>query len=128
MKKRITKEKLILIKEFLQIHPEALAVYGYGSGVIPQAGSNSNDKKEIDLILIVEDLLEYFHKNWEINPQEFTKASKKYFETATLQKLEKGAPIVYLSHIPFKNEYFKTGVISKERLISSCKAMLDRID
>lgn len=120
MKERITKEKLILIREFLQTHPQVIAAYGYGSGVIPQAGSNPNDKKEIDLILIVEDILEYFKENLEINPQEFTKTSQKYFKDATKTKLEKGTPIVYLSHLPFKNSYFKTGVISKEKLLSSC--------
>lgn len=120
MQERITKEKLLLIKDFLQNHPETIAAYGYGSGVMPQS-KNSSEKKEIDLILIVEDLLEYFHKNLEMNEQEFSKSSRKFFEKASLKDLEKGAPIAYISHINYKDELFKTGVISKERLISSCR-------
>lgn len=96
-----------------------IAAYGYGSGVMPQA-NNSVQKKDIDLILIVEDLLEYFHKNIELNPNEFTKASKNYFQKATVEKLEKGAPIAYLTHIPYLEQYFKTGIISKESFLSSC--------
>lgn len=120
MKERITKEKLEFIKEFLKTRPEALAVYGYGSGVIPQEGSNPNEKKEIDLIIIADNLLKWIHENLEMNPEEFTNPSKKYFLKSTLKDLEKGAPIVYLSHIPFENEYFKTGIISKDKLLSSC--------
>lgn len=120
MEKRITQEKLELIQEFLSIHPSVIATYGYGSGVIPQFKNDSSQKKDIDLILVVEDLLEYFHKNIEMNPNEFTKVSKKYFQTATIAKLEKGAPIVYLTHIPYQEQYFKTGIISKESLLSSC--------
>ena len=119
MKERITKEKLELIRSFLRNHPDVVAAYGYGSGVMPQANSN-NQKKDIDLILIVEDLLEYFHQNIKLNPNEYTKGSKKYFEKATVEKLEKGAPIAYLTHIPYQGQYFKTGVISIESFLSSC--------
>lgn len=120
MKQRITNEKLQLINDFLSIHPNVIAAYGYGSGVIPQFKSDSKEKKDIDLILVVDDILEYFHKNIEMNPHEFTKTSKRYFQTATVEKLEKGAPIVYLTHIPYQGQYFKTGIISKESLLSSC--------
>ena len=75
MKERITKEKLELIQAFLRNHPDVIAAYGYGSGVMPQA-NHSNQKKDIDLILIVEDILEYFHQNIELNPNEYTRGSK----------------------------------------------------
>jgi len=119
MAERITKEKLELIQSFLRNHPEVIAAYGYGSGVMPQANHN-NQKRDIDLILIVEDLLEYFHQNIELNPSEYTKGSKRYFQKATVEKLEKGAPIAYLTHIPYQGQYFKTGVISIESFLSSC--------
>ena len=119
MKERITKEKLELIKNFLISHPKILAAYGYGSGVISQANSNLNDKKQIDIILVVEDLLNWIHENIYMNPQEFTKFSKKYFMNASISNLEKGAPIIYLSDIKFKDELFKIGIISKRQLLSS---------
>ena len=121
MEERITKEKLMLIRDFLSIHPEILAAYGYGSGVIPQANNdNPNDKKEIDIIVIVEDLLNWIHKNIKSNPQEFSFTSKNFFLKSDLNTLENGAPIIYLSGIKFKDEYFKTGIISKNQLLSSC--------
>lgn len=118
MNNRITNEKLELIKNFLQKHPNIIAAYGYGSGVMPQT-SSSKEKKNIDLILIVEDLLAYFHQNIELNPNEFTKNSKKYFQNANIKTLEKGAPIAYLTNIPYQREFFKTGIISKSSFLSS---------
>lgn len=118
MNNRITKDKQELIEAFLKEHPKVIAAYGYGSGVMPQS-NNSTIKKDIDLILIVENLKEYFQENMLLNPHEFTKASKKYFGKATIKDLEKGAPIAYLTHIPFQEQYFKTGVISKESFLAS---------
>lgn len=117
---KITQEKLELIQDFLRIHPSFIAAYGYGSGVVSQCKNNSFEKKDIDLIVIVNNLLEYFHKNMDMNPNEFTNSSRKYFQKATVEKLEKGAPIVYIPHIQYQEHYFKTGIISKESLLSSC--------
>lgn len=117
--RRMTKEKMQLIQDFLRVHPDTLAVYGYGSGVIPQYGSNPKDKKEMDFIFVVDHIVDWFQEDLKQNPQEFTFYTKRFFERAEQSDLEKGAPICYLSHIPFQDELVKVGVISKEQFLSS---------
>lgn len=117
---RINEEKKKLIIDFEKEHPFALATIGYGSGVIEQLGSDPNDKKQIDIIDVVEDLEKWVYENMKIHPEEFTRSTLKYFKKATLEQLEKGAPIIYFSAIEFRGELIKRGVISKRQLLSSC--------
>lgn len=117
---RMNEEKKDLIIEFENEHPYALATIGYGSGVIEQLGSNPNDKKQIDIIDVVDDLKEWIDQNMTEHPEEFTKSTLKYFKKSTLEQLEKGAPIVYFSSIEYKGNLIKRGVISKQQFLSSC--------
>lgn len=117
---RIDAWKKELLLEFDELHPKSLAVIGYGSGVIPQDKSNPNDKKELDLIVVVDDLQQWLDENMQMHPEEFTAATLKFFKKATLQQLEKGAPIVYFSKDCYKEQYIKRGIISKEQFLSSC--------
>lgn len=50
----VDKKKLIL--EYEKRYPAVLATIAYGSGAIIQQNSNLKDKKQIDLIEVVEDL------------------------------------------------------------------------
>lgn len=117
---RITQEKKQLILEFEDLHPKSLATIGYGSGVIPQDNSNPNDKKELDVIDVVEDLQAWLFENMEMHPEEFTPATLRFFKKATLEKLEQGAPIIYFSRDCYKGQYIKRGIISKQQFLSSC--------
>lgn len=117
---RINEDKKKLIIEFEEEHPYAIATIGYGSGVIEQLGSDPNDKKQIDIIDVVEDLEKWIYENMSSHPEEFTKSTLKYFKKATLEQLEKGAPIIYFSSIEYKGELIKRGVISKKQFLSSC--------
>ena len=119
-KGRMDKEKKKLVLEFLDKHPNVIAAIGYGSGVISQANSNPNDKKQIDLIIVVDDLKKWMEENIKMNPEEFTRQTIRYFKNASLKKLQKGAPIVYLSSIEYKDELIKMGIISKKEFLSSC--------
>lgn len=116
---RITEEKRDFLLEFIMQHPPVDAAIGYGSGVIPQFGDNDNTK-EMDLILVVHDLKDWLIENLIMHPEEFTKQTMKYFEKASLKELEKGAPIVYFSKIPFKDKNIKFGIISTNKFLSSC--------
>lgn len=117
---RMDEKKKRLVLEFLKEHPSPVAVIGYGSGVIEQQGSKKEDKKQIDLIIIVDDLKDWILENMSMNPDEFTKGTMRYFKNASLEALEKGAPIVYFSSIEYNGELIKMGLISKERFLSSC--------
>ena len=117
---RIDLEKKKLIMEFEETHPKSLAIIGYGSGIIPQDKNNPNDKKELDLIIVVDDLEEWVKDNIKVHPEEFTEASLKFFKKATLENLEKGAPIIYFSRASYKGQYIKRGIISKEQFLKSC--------
>lgn len=117
---RMDQEKKLLIREFNNQHPPVIATIGYGSGVIPQYGSDSKDKKEIDIILVVEDLQEWLIQNMIDHPEEFTPSTLRFFKNASLKQLESGAPIVYFSKDSFRGEYIKRGIISKEQFLSSC--------
>lgn len=117
---RITQAKREFLLEFVMQHPPVVAAIGYGSGIIPQYGSDPKDAKEMDLILVVPDLMDWMTENLIQHPEEYTKATMNYFRKADLSKLEKGAPIVYFSHILFQDRYLKMGVISEEKFLSSC--------
>lgn len=117
---RMDESKKKLVLEFLKEHPSSVAVIGYGSGVIEQQGSKKDDKKQLDLIIIVDDLKKWITENINMNPEEFTKGTMHYFKNASLKKLQKGAPIVYLSSIEYKDELIKMGIISKKEFLSSC--------
>ena len=66
------------------------------------------------------DLRKWILDNINMNPNEFTKSTVKYFENADLKKLQKGAPIIYLSSIEYKGELIKMGIISKNSFMNSC--------
>lgn len=117
---RITQEKRDLLIEFIMQHPKVIAAIGYGSGVIEQLGNDPKDTKEMDMILIVPDILEWMRENLIQHPEEFTRMTMEYFKKAKQKDLEKGAPIVYFSHILFRDKYLKFGVISERQFLDSC--------
>jgi len=119
-KGRINSEKKKLIIDFETSHPKSLAIIGYGSGIIPQDKNDPNDKKELDLIIVVDDLEAWLIENMKLHPEEFTAASLKYFKKATLANLEKGAPIIYFSRAMYQGQYIKRGIISKKQFLASC--------
>jgi len=102
-----------LIIEFSETRPESEIIVGYGSKVKSQA----NDKgvqKQIDLILGVENSLDWHSQNYEINPENY-KSKLGYKLLPLYQKF--GTKINYISYLPFKNHMFKIGVVEKSDLI-----------
>ena len=117
---RIDAEKKKIILEFEESHPKSLAIIGYGSGIIPQDKNDPNDKKELDLIIVVDDLEHWITENMRLHPEEFTAGSIRFFKNSTLENLEKGAPIIYFSRASYNGQYIKRGIISKTRFLESC--------
>lgn len=105
------------IKEFVKKMPKVVAVYGYGSGIFKQSSYTMNDKPQIDLIFVVENLKEWHLKNMMINPIDYSFTGKLYFKHASLKRLKGSTGITYLSNINYKNSTYKYGTIEEKDLI-----------
>lgn len=100
-----------LIMEFLNKRPEVIGAFGYGSGVFKQIGYNDNDKVQIDLILIVEDIKDWHKKNIKLNPNDYSFVGKRFLLNSDINKIKGVTGITYQSNINFKNNLFKYGII-----------------
>ena len=116
---RMPVEKRNLILEYENCHPTVLATIAYGSGAIPQQNSSYKDKKQIDLIEVVDDLEETIVEHMIQHPENFTPSTLRFFRNASLKQLERGAPIVYFTNDSFQGETIKRGFISKQQFLKS---------
>ena len=107
------------IEKFISKRPECLGVYGYGSGVFKQVGYEEDDKVQLDLIFIVEDIKKWNVTNIEMNPTDYSKSSKKYFTKTSREKLMGLTGITYLSNIEEDGNTFKYGVVDYEAFKNS---------
>ena len=101
------------IINFLGNRPNVIAAYGYGSGVIKQNGYTNNDKPQLNLILVVDDLKEWHLSNIEKNPNDYSKIGKFTFKNNNIKNLKGNTGITYLSNIEENNNLFKYGTIER---------------
>lgn len=106
------------IEKFISNRPEAIAVYGYGSGVFKQSGYTSKDKPQIDLIIVVDDLRKWHIENMKLNRHDYSLTGKIYFKHAKLSKLKGMTGITYVSNIEENNSVFKYGTIELSDLLN----------
>lgn len=99
------------IEEFLKERPSTVASFGYGSGVFKQLGYNSNDKVQIDLILVVNDIKKWHEENMKKNPKDYSFIGRKFFLSANSNEIKGITGITYQSNIEYKNHLFKYGII-----------------
>ena len=85
---RMPVEKRNLILEYENCHPTVLATIAYGSGAIPQQNSSCKDKKQIDLIEVVDDLEETIVEHMIQHPENFTPSTLRFFQKDTLNQLD----------------------------------------
>ena len=107
------------IENFIGKRPDVVAAYGYGSGVFKQEGYTSNDKAQIDLIFIVENIKEWHLENISKNPNDYSLLAKYFFKTAKTEKLKGKTGVTYQSNINEDDSLFKYGVIEKKDLINN---------
>lgn len=105
------------IMDFVNILPEVKSVKAYGSSIAFQAGYKESEKKQVDLIVIVDDIKEFYTKSLKINSYMYNLVPKLYFTLADTKDLKSSASICYTSNIEYKNDTFKMGVIEKEDVI-----------
>lgn len=101
------------IDEFIKTLPEVDSVKAYGSSIAYQSGYKENEKKQVDLIVIVDDIKKFYEENLKQNKYMYKLTPKIYFKHASSAKLKKGAGICYTTDINYGIDTYKMGVIEK---------------
>ena len=106
-----------LLQEFINKRPEVKAAYGYGSAIFKQANTDNKELKQLDLILVVDDLKKWHLDNLKMNIKDYPLFGSIYYKTADINELKGCTGITYLSNIKENNKIFKYGTIEKDDLI-----------
>ncbi len=106
------------IESLVSLFPETDAVFGYGSGAFYQPGYDDKTKKQLDVIIAVDNIVEWNKRNIIDNPTLYPLLSKVFYSRATEERQKNGARICYTSYINAAGETFKIGVIETKDLIS----------
>jgi len=105
------------IVKFVSTLPKTLSVKAYGSSIAFQSGYKENEKKQVDLIVIVEDIKKFYEENLKKNKYMYKLVPRIYFRHAKSENLRKHASICYTSHINYGNDTYKMGVIEKQDVL-----------
>lgn len=100
------------IFDFISTLPEVVDIIGYGSGVKNQEGYTDDIKRQIDLILTVNDIYEFHKLNFKKYPDIYSNIGIKLIKHVN----SIGTDINYVSNIDYKNNTYKIGVINKNDL------------
>lgn len=100
------------IFDFINTLPEVVDIIGYGSGVKNQEGYTDDIKRQIDLILTVNDIYEFHKLNFKKYPNIYSNIGIKLIKHVN----NIGTDINYVSNIDYKNNTYKIGVINKNDL------------
>lgn len=100
------------IFDFISTLPEVVDIIGYGSGVKNQEGYTDDIKRQIDLILTVNDIYEFHKLNFKKYPNIYSNIGIKLIKHVN----NIGTDINYISNIDYKNNTYKIGVINKNDL------------
>ena len=108
------------IENVRKIMPESIAAIGYGSGIFRQKGYNKNENPDKDIILIVDDFMEFLKEDYRMNPKHF---SSDFNKTKLELKTSKHDFYSNLGCLKFYHEniHFKMMIISEKALIYDLK-------
>ena len=106
------------IQDFVSTLPDTVSIKAYGSSVAFQSGYKENEKKQIDLIVIVDDIKKFYEESLVKNAYMYKFIPKIFFSNASKDKLRTGAHICYTSNINYKGDVYKIGVIEKEDVLN----------
>lgn len=101
------------ITKFIETLPNVVSVKAYGSSIAYQAGYKENEKKQVDLIVIVDDIKEFYDENLKKNKYMYKLTPRIYFKHAKSKNLKKAAGICYTTDINYGQDTYKMGVIEK---------------
>ncbi len=105
------------ILEFIDTLPETVSVKAYGSSIAYQSGYKENEKKQVDLIVVVDDIKKFYKENLKLNKYMYKFTPKMYFKMASSKKLKSAAGICYTTDIKYGIDTYKMGVIEKKDVL-----------
>lgn len=105
------------IDKFVETLPETVSVKAYGSSIGYQEGYKANEKKQVDLIVIVDDIKKFYQENLKMNRYMYGFIPRLYFKHAKASTLKKAAGICYTTDIKFGIDSYKMGVIEKDDVL-----------
>ena len=101
------------IVSFIETLPEVVSVKAYGSSIAYQSGYKDNEKKQVDLIVVVDDIKKFYEENLKKNKYMYKLTPSIYFKHASSKGLKKAAGICYTTDINYGIDTYKMGVIEK---------------
>lgn len=110
-----------VVEKFVLSRPEALGVFGYGSGVFKQESYSDSSKPQIDLIFIVDDIKKWHVSNIKNNAGDYSLFGKIYLNYSGINKIKGFNKITYVSDIKFEGYKFKYGVVEISDFVKSLK-------
>lgn len=105
------------IDKFVSTLPDVVACKAYGSSIGFQSGYSKDEKKQIDLIVVVNDIKKFYKDNLKKNAYMYNLMPKLYFKLASRKALKSAAGICYTTHIDYKGDTYKMGVIEKKDVL-----------
>lgn len=105
------------IDKFIETLPETVSVKAYGSSIGYQEGYKANEKKQVDLIVVVDDIKKFYQENLKMNKYMYGLTPRFYFKHAKSSTLRKAAGICYTTDIKYGIDSYKMGVIEKEDVL-----------
>ena len=105
------------IDKFIETLPETVSVKAYGSSIGYQEGYKANEKKQVDLIVVVDNIKKFYQENLKMNRYMYGLTPRFYFRHAKASTLKKGAGICYTTDIKYRIDSYKMGVIEKEDVL-----------
>lgn len=91
--------------------------FGYGSGVFKQSGYNGKDKPQIDLIIAVNDPMEFHSKNIRENSSHYS--LMKYFGPKIMSRFQNiGAGLYFNPFTEINGHQVKYGIVSTKKLLN----------
>lgn len=107
----------VRITNFIKTLPETVSVKAYGSSIAFQSGYKENEKKQVDLIVIVDDIKKFYEENLKMNRYMYKFTPRMYFKHAKSENLKKAAGICYTTDINYGEDTYKMGVIEKKDVL-----------
>lgn len=107
----------VRITNFIKTLPETVSVKAYGSSIAYQSGYKENEKKQVDLIVIVNDIKKFYEENLKMNRYMYKFTPRLYFKRAKSESLKKAAGICYTTDINYGEDTYKMGVIEKKDVL-----------
>ena len=97
----------VRIINFIKTLPETVSVKAYGSSIAYQSGYKENEKKQVDLIVVVDDIKKFYNENLKKNKYMYKFTPRLYFKHAKSKSLKKAAGICYTTDINYEDDTYK---------------------